>query len=69
MYGTSPEGQFEYLELRLSPHSCVTLGMICDSCKFGIWIYEGFTDSDYQMASIIWHTYIGELHLLHFGKN
>jgi hypothetical protein len=47
MYGTSHEGQFNDLEGRLSLHSCVTLGMLYDFCKFGIWIFEGFRYSEF----------------------
>lgn len=63
MYGTSHEGQFDNLELRLSPHSCVTLGRLCDSWKFGAWIYEGLTYSRYSVAGTVWHTDVDELHL------
>lgn len=45
------------------PHSCVTLGMLYDFCKFGIWIYEGLTYSDDPMAGTAWHTDIDKLHL------
>lgn len=62
-YGTSHEGQFDDLELRLSPHSCVTLGMLCNSWKSGVWICEGLTYSDYQMAGTVGHTDIDEWHL------
>lgn len=70
MCGTSHEGQFNDLEARLFLHSCVTLGTLYDFCTFGIWIFEELVPLfRIPMASIVWHTYFGELHLPNFGRH
>jgi hypothetical protein len=56
------------LELRCSPHSCVTLGMLCGSYR--IWYLNLYTANLFRipMACPLYHTYTGDLHLSKFGR-